>query len=103
MKPQLIALAALALLAAPTVAPAAVFECSSAQTSTREAVTAFTHWVAGAKNKTQRCTAGRDLLPLFDRQVTIAETCEADNHAEVSAVKQNASRIKATYREICGG
>ena len=100
---RLFALAALTLLAATSAAPAAVFECSSARETTRQAISAITLKAVGAKDKAQRCSVGRELVPLAERQVAIAEVCEAGNHAEVSTARQNASRAKASYRSDCGG
>lgn len=102
MKKATIALAALALLAATRAAPAAVFECSTALDTTREAMNAIALKALGIKDKARRCNIGRDLLPLGERQVTIVEICEAD-HSKISAVKQSVSQTRASYQQDCGG
>lgn len=102
MTTRLITLAALALLAATTASPAAVFECSSARETTRQAITAITLKTVSVKDKAQRCSVGRELVPLAERQVSIAEVCEAGNLAEISAARQDASRAKASFRSDCG-
>jgi hypothetical protein len=103
MTTRLIALAALALLAATNAAPAAVFECSSARETTRDAIGAIALKAASAKDKAQRCSAGGELLPLAERQIAIAQICEAGNHVALNAAQQNASQARANYRSECGG
>ena len=56
-------------------------------------------------DKAQRCGIGRDLLPLFDRQLAIAETCKADDPAAREAARTNRnvakeSALSAGLREL---
>ena len=84
-----------------TPASAAVFDCSIALETTREAANAIALPASGI-DRTQRCAVGRSLLPLFERQVTVVEICEADR-ALIDAVRTNASLSRARYQQDCGG
>ena len=99
MTRQIFALFALALIAAPDAAHAAVFNCSTAFETAQEAADAIAQRTA-AMDKTQRCSAARELLPLFERQVTIVEICEA-NVAKLTAAKEIMAQGKKDYQRTC--
>jgi hypothetical protein len=95
-----------AVLVAAAVMPftptsAAVFDCSTALETTRAAANAIALPTSGT-DRAQRCAVDRSLLPLFERQVTVVEICEADR-ALIDAVRSSASLTRARYQQDCGG
>jgi hypothetical protein len=99
MTKPMLAFAALVLLALPAAANEKI-DCATAEGTNRAAMNALAVKAIGTKDKAQRCRIGRDLLPLFDRQLAIAETCEAGDAVE--AAKTNVSRKKAHFQQDCG-
>jgi hypothetical protein len=101
MTKPMLALAALVLLAIPAAASEKI-DCTTAEDTNRAAMNALAVKAIATKDKAQRCGIGRDLLSLFDRQVSIAETCKADDRDAVEAAKTNVSRKKAHFQKDCG-
>lgn len=101
MHKKFAALLVAAALTPISTASAAVFDCSTAFTATREAANAIARPAAGT-DRAQRCALGRSLLPLFERQVTVVEICEADK-ALMDAVRTNAALTRTRYQQDCGG
>jgi len=101
MTKPMLALAALVLLAIPAAASEEI-DCATAEGTNRAAMNALAVKAIAAKDKAQRCGIGRDLLPLFDRQLAIAETCKADDPTALEAAKTNVSRKKAHFQQDCG-
>ena len=101
MTKSMLTLAALVLLAIPAAATEKI-DCSTAEDTNRAAMNALAVKAIATKDKAQRCRIGRDLLPLFDRQVSIAETCEANDRDAVESAKTNVSRKKAHFQQDCG-
>lgn len=99
MTRQIFALFALMLIAAPDAARAAVFNCSTALETTQEATDAIAQRAA-SMDKGQHCSAARELLPLFERQVTIVEICEADT-AKLVAAKESLMQGQKNYQRAC--
>ena len=99
-KPMLV-LAALVLLANPAAASETKIDCTTAEDSNRAAMNALAVKAIATKDKEQRCGIGRDLLPLFDRQLAIAETCKADDPTALEAARTNVSRKKAHFQQDC--
>ena len=93
------ALLAFALIAAPDAARAAVFNCSTALETAQEAADAIAQRAANM-DKTQRCSVASEVLPLFERQVTIAEICEA-NVAKLTAAKEIMAQGRKDYQRAC--
>lgn len=101
MTKPMLALAALVLLAIPAAASEKI-DCTTAGDTNRAAMNALAVKAIATKDKAQRCGIGRDLLPLFDRQLAIAETCKVDDPTALEAAKTNVSRKKAHFQQDCG-
>ena len=97
----LLVLATLSLLAAP--AAANEIDCATAEPANQTAMNALASKASAAKDKATRCAIGRDLLPLFDKQVAIAEKCQADDKGEINAVRLSVWRKKSNFKKDCGG
>ena len=102
MTKPMLALAALVLLAIPAAASETKIDCTTAEDTNRAAMNALAVKAIATKDKAQRCGIGRDLLPLFDRQLAIAETCKADDPTAREAARTNVSRKKAHFQQDCG-